>query len=146
MGAIVIERGSAAQSEASWTAGMTHLAERKAEVEKVAPVVDRIDDAYCRLLARVERSGRYTSADARDARMAEIDARLARKPANDFYDRLVDRLCDAELALLRMPAPHAEAALWKVERLWPAGDTIWNDDREVQVHADLRALLLGGRD
>ena len=85
------------------------------------------------------------AADARDAQITAIDQRLGRSTANSHCDTLSEAISAAEEVLLKMPAPDGEALLWKVDRLYPEGEGIWEPGFASQTHADLRRLLSTGR-
>jgi hypothetical protein len=84
-------------------------------------------------------------ADARDAQIELIDRRVGWTAANEHYEALTDVIVAAEEVLLSMPAPDGEALLWKVNRLYPEGEGIWEAGYESQTQADLRRLLSSGR-
>jgi hypothetical protein len=85
------------------------------------------------------------AADARDAKLKAIDKRLGYGAAHDHNDALTDAIVEAEEVLLNMPAPDGEALLWKVNRLYPEGEGIWEAGYEAQTQADLRRFLSTGR-
>lgn len=83
--------------------------------------------------------------DARKAKIAALDKRLGWTAINERYDAISEEICEAQAALLDMPAPDGEALLWKIAQLYTPGDGIWEADYEQQTHADLRRFLLNGR-
>ena len=85
------------------------------------------------------------AADARDEQIAAINQLHRWDAVNEHYDGLSSAICDAEQALLNMPAPDGEALLWKVDRLYTPGEGIWSAEYEAQTHSDLRRFLSQGR-
>ena len=81
------------------------------------------------------------AADKRDAVIAQIDRRFNWDAVNEHYDALSSAIGDTETVLLDMPAPDADALLWKVERLYRPGEGMWTEGVEDQTHADLSRFL-----
>lgn len=77
--------------------------------------------------------------EARNAKIAEIDQRVGWTVTSERYEALVDRMVEAQNALLAMPAPHSEALLWKLEYFM--ADSIYTDELVAPTVADMRRML-----
>lgn len=85
------------------------------------------------------------AANAREAKIARIDARLGYSASNDHHDALCEAICDAEQRLLNIPAPDGDALLWKINKLYQPGSGMWASGFEEQTVADLHRFLSSGR-
>lgn len=92
------------------------------------------------------------AADARDAEIRRIQEGYGYWPATERNEALCSAMCDAEDALIEMPAPDNEALLWKLDHLFgpdarsaDGNSASWARDYIDVVVADARPLLSNGR-
>lgn len=75
----------------------------------------------------------------------EAGERTGYRAYNERHDAIVERWSEAQDALVALPAPDAEALLWKISYLFTASDTAWTEDYTAQFHSDAARLLSTGR-
>ena len=74
-----------------------------------------------------------------------LNDRLGYDAATDRLEKHVDQYSAALTALVELPAPDAEALLWKINHLFTAADTTWTEEYTAQFHSDATRLLSQGR-
>ena len=82
----------------------------------------------------------------REFRRLERDAaqRTGFHAYSEKHEAISERHSEALDALVEMPAPDAEALLWKITYLFTASDTCWSEDFTAQFFTDANRLLLKG--
>ena len=89
------------------------------------------------------------AADARAAERRRIERELGWDAINERSDGLSEACCDAEGAVLAIPAPDGTALMWKLDRLFGPGactngsTASWSEEYIAPVLADARRLLSG---
>ncbi|MCA1653668.1 MAG: hypothetical protein ABR588_05915 [Sphingomicrobium sp.] len=83
----------------------------------------------------------------REFRRLEADAaeHTGYKAFFEQHEALLGRLCEAQTVLVEMPAPDAEALLWKINHLFQQEDVTWTPEYTAQFHSDAARLLSNGR-
>ncbi|RIV83372.1 hypothetical protein [Aurantiacibacter zhengii] len=126
-----------------WDAAMRKMQEADAACDAYyRNVVQPLEDA---LEARLRSNGVTKGTAQYDEKRREVVAKAHDyHAAHDELERLCDVFCDAQSALLDMPAPDAEALRWKLDKVLEpchGGTQSWSWSYVAQTVEDYRRLL-----